>query len=120
MMTNDTEQGAHELYKELENGQYPWEHRFAADCAAHVLPIIRRKCPHLAPSVETAVEAARRQAVVDPKAAVMGLARAMAPVAQATRRPVVGAGGGAPAFAPNITAVAVARSAREPGRFAGR
>ena len=109
MMTNDTEQGAHEFYKELGNGQYPWEHLFAADCVERVLSIIKRQWPHLAPSVETAVEAARRQAVVDSKAAVMGLAAAMAAVDRATRRSVVGGGGGARAS-----------PGQRPGRFAGR
>lgn len=101
------------LKKELENGQYPWEHRFAADCTERVLPIIKRKYSHLAPAVESAVAAARMPDVADPKGAIRDLAGAMADVDRATRRPVVGSGSGAIAFAPDITAVAVARPARD-------
>ena len=112
---NGREEMSREFYlylkKELGNGQCPWEHLFAADCAERVLSIIKRKWPSLAPSVETAVKDARTSAVVDRAAAVRDLAGSMTAVNRATRRPVVGAGGGAPAPAPNITAVAVARSA---------
>ena len=102
-----------DLKKELENGQYPWEHLFAADCTERVLPIIKREYSHLAPCVESAVTAARMPDVADPKEAIRDLAEAMAAVYRATQRPVVGSGGGAIAFAPDITAVAVARPARD-------
>ena len=49
----------HDYLKELHDKQYPWAHRFAADCVEHVLPIVERKWPFLAPDLSAAVDFAR-------------------------------------------------------------
>ena len=103
-----------DLSKYLKNEQPPWEHQFAADCAKHVLPIIKSQWPELAPPVEKAIAAARAPAVDNPRAVVQDLALAMAPVRQDANNkpPTVGRGEGATAVSA-VTAAAVAIAAQQ-------
>ncbi len=103
-----------DLSKYLKNEQLPWEHQFAADCAEHVLPIIKSKWPDLALTVEEAVAAARAPGVDNPKDEVQRLALTMALVSQAAsdKPPTVGGGKG-DMGAGAVTATAIAIGAQQ-------